>query len=71
MKKYVKKVILEYEKKILSSCSLRDLDEFDRLIKRLNHERLIHLLVTMFYALLTIIFMAMGLLSGYFLIIFG
>ena len=49
---------------------MNDLKELEIKISFFQHERLIHLIVTISFAFFAVIFMALGMLSYYFLIIF-
>lgn len=56
MKEYVKQIIAEGERLLAQeSVSESDIESFDRHIAYCCHERLVHLLVTLTFALLTII----------------
>ncbi len=66
MKNYMK----EYIESIDTLIENKKIENIDEVIKEhllkisfFQHERLIHLLVTLFYALLLIVFMALGILS--------
>ena len=56
MRKYLKKYIKETESKLKDKTNKSDVEELIIKIKFFSHERLIHLIVTMFFALFTIIF---------------
>ena len=72
MRKYLSDYLIEVEK-LLSKENLNqeDLDNVKTKISFFQHERLIHLIVTLFFSLFAIIFMILGVLSYYFLIIFA
>ena len=73
MKKYIIEYISNLEKDI-ESCKKYNKEELELVktkIKFFQHERLIHLLVTLFYSLFAIIFMVLGMVSWFFLIIFA
>ncbi len=72
MRKYLTNYLIEVEK-LLQKKQIRedDLQNLKTKIIFFQHERLIHLIVTLFFCLFTIIFMILGILSYYFLIIFG
>ena len=56
MTKYINEYIEELESKLLNKKDTKkDLDDLMVKIKFFQHERLIHLIVTMFFALFTII----------------
>ena len=72
MRRYMEDYIKDLEKKINSNYKFTEKDKMilkDK-INYFNHERLIHLLVTLFYAIFTFIFLALGILSYLFLIPF-
>ena len=72
MKKYLTNYIVDVEKMLKKEHILKeDLDEVKLKIMFFQHERLIHLIVTLFFSLFALIFMALGMLSYYFLIIFA
>ncbi len=55
MKKYLELYIKETEKKIQNKITQDDIDELLNKIKFFSHERLIHLLVTLSFALFSLI----------------
>ncbi len=57
----------ELEKKKKSQITSSDLEELQTKIAFFQHERLIHLLVTFFFALFAILFLALGMVSYIFL----
>lgn len=57
----------ELEKKKKSQITSSDLEELQTKIAFFQHERLIHLLVTFFFALFAILFLALGMISYIFL----
>lgn len=70
MKKYIKDYMLETENKIKDkNVSKKDIDLLLIKIQFFQHERLIHLLVTLFYALFCLIFFILGMISWLFFII--
>ena len=73
MRDYLKAYIKEIEANLKKEkeFSKDDLEKFKTKIMFFQHERLIHLLVTLFYSLFALIFMILGIISLYFLIIFG
>lgn len=68
MKKYLTDYITEIESKLKDKVTHDDLVELEKKISFFQHERLIHLLVTLFFAIYTFIFMALGMVSYLFLI---
>jgi len=68
MKKYLLDYIDYCEKK--EKVSKEDMEELKTKILFFQHERLIHLLVTLFYQIFTLTFLALGMISYFFLIIF-
>ncbi len=72
MKKYLLEYIDSLEKDIKNNkkYSKEDIELVKTKIMFFQHERLIHLLVTLFYALFTIIFLILGMISWIFIIIF-
>ena len=56
MKQYIKEYIKEIENKICTKVTTKDVEELKLKISFFSHERLIHLIVTMFFALFTLIF---------------
>ncbi len=73
MKKYMKNYIQELENCIKEKRKYneKEIEELKIKISYFQHERLIHLLVTIAFAFLTLIFMALGMLSYLFLIPFA
>ncbi len=74
MKKYIALYLEDIETKLQNhKLTIKDIEIFKEKIIIFEHERLIHLLVTLFYALFTFIFFAFSLISPIFLIpfIFG
>lgn len=73
MRKYLHDYIESLEKEIYDNkkFSINDKEEVLNKIHFFQHERLIHLLVTLFFAFLTLSFMVLGMLSYLFLIPFG
>jgi len=59
------------KKKKDNKITKNDLEELVTKINFFQHERLIHLIVTITYAIFTIIFLCLGMLSYIFLIIFA
>ena len=71
MKDYVYKYIDEIDKKLeKKEITKEDIEEHLIKIQFFQHERLIHLLVTLFYAIYTIIFGVLMCISWLFLIVF-
>ncbi len=70
MKKYIITYTKELEDKINSNYkfTLKEIEEVKYKIFNFQHERLIHLLVTLFYAIFVISFIFLGILMPYFLI---
>lgn len=60
MKIYIKEYIKEIEKKLKSDINKNDIDELLTKINFFSHERLVHLLVMLFCALFTIIFLILS-----------
>lgn len=58
------------EKKLEKKVTKSDLEELKDKIGFFQHERLIHLLVTLFFAVFALVFLAMGMISYIFLPIF-
>ena len=56
MRKYLNEYILEIENKLKEKISSKDVENHLVKISFFSHERLIHLIVTMFFALFSIIF---------------
>ncbi len=73
MKKYIKAYISYIEKLIKEKDKFTDKEiaNFKTKITYFQHERLIHLLVTLAYILFDLVFLGLGLLSYLFLIPFG
>ena len=71
MRKYLENYVKEMEKKQKTKISEKDLEEFRIKISFFQHERLIHLIVTLFFALFALIFLALGMVSYIFLPIFA
>ncbi len=72
MRKYLTNYLIEVEKILEKEHILKeDLENLKTKIMFFQHERLIHLIVTLFFSLFAIIFMILGILSYYFLIIFA
>ena len=70
MKKYLKEYILKTERKLKGKITPKDIEELKIKIQFFQHERLIHLLVTLAYAFFAIIFFIVSMLSLWFLIPF-
>ncbi len=72
MKKYLKEYIKKLENKVNNNNKLtkEGLNNIKTKIEWFQHERLIHLLVTITYVIFTLIFMSLSLLSYIFLIPF-
>ena len=68
MRMYMNEYIKTIEEK--DSFSKDEIEELVLKIKFFQHERLIHLIVTFFFALFAIIFLALGMISYVFLIPF-
>ena len=68
MRMYMNEYIKNIEKK--DNFSKDEVEELVLKIKFFQHERLIHLIVTFFFALFAIIFLALGMISYVFLIPF-
>ena len=71
----MKKYILEYKSEIEEKITKKKINQNDLQILKekiiyFQHERLIHLLVTIAFAIVTIIFLALGMISYIFLIPF-
>lgn len=71
MKEYLKKYIIELEIMANEKQTAAKIEDIKTKIMFFQHERLIHLLVTLAFALFTIIFMALGMISLIFLIPFA
>ena len=61
MKKYLNDYIKENEEKLWGKVTSKDIEIHLNKISFFSHERLIHLIVTMFFALFTIIFIFISL----------
>ena len=61
----------EVEKKLKKKVEKNDLEELAVKIGFFQHERLIHLFVTFFFAIFALVFLALGMISYTFLIIFA
>ena len=70
MRKYLQNYVKEMEKKLKSKIVKSDVEELKVKIEFFQHERLIHLIVTMFFALFALAFLALGMISYIFLPIF-
>ena len=70
MKKYILDYIKELESKINDGYkfSVKDIEEIKYKIENFKHERLIHLLVTLFYALFVIGFILLSIFFIYFIV---
>ena len=62
-KKYLEEIVNK------NNIERKEIDEISRKITWFQHERLIHLIVTVSFCLFAILFMALGMISSYFLII--
>lgn len=73
MRNYVKDYVLYLENlvKEKKQVNKRELDQIIIKINFFQHERLIHLLVTLFFAFITLLFMVLGMISYLFLIPFA
>ena len=72
MRKYLTNYLNEVEKLLKKEKITKE--EINNVITKImffQHERLIHLIVTLFFSLFAIVFMILGTLSYYFLIIFA
>ena len=70
MKEYLTTYINDIEKKIDgNNISKPEIDLHIKKIAFFQHERLIHLLVTLFYAIFTLVFFALGMISWLFFIV--
>ena len=69
MKKYISEYLTKTENN-LDHLSPSEINELKEKITYFNYERLIHLIVTFFFALFTLFFLALGLISYLFLIPF-
>ena len=70
MKKYLSEYRKSMEEKLNQEVTEQDLEEFLIHISFFQHERMIHLWVTLFFVLFALFFLAMSLLSYLFLIPF-
>ena len=61
----------EVEEKLKKKVEKNDLEELAVKISFFQHERLIHLFVTLFFAIFALVFLALGMISYTFLIIFA
>ena len=61
----------EVEEKLKKKVEKNDLEELAVKISFFQHERLIHLFVTFFFAIFALVFLALGMISYTFLIIFA
>ena len=70
MKKYILDYIKELEEKINNNYKFtaKDIEEIKYKIENFKHERLIHLLVTLFYALFVISFILLSIFFIYFIV---
>lgn len=72
MRKYMKEYIQNLDAKIeAKKVDKKDIIELEKKILYFQHERFIHLIVTLAFAIFTIIFMVLGMLSYIFLIPFA
>lgn len=73
MRNYVKDYVLYLENLVNENKQInkKDLDQIIIKINFFQHERLIHLLVTFFFAFITLLFMILGMISYLFLIPFA
>ncbi len=72
MRKYLTNYLNEVEKLLKKEkITKEEINNVKTKIMFFQHERLIHLIVTLFFSLFAIIFMILGTLSYYFLIIFA
>lgn len=72
MKKYLQEFIKKLEKEIAENHKFtsKEIELIREKINDFQHERLIHLLVTLFYVIFTLTFMGFGMISPIFLIPF-
>ncbi len=72
MKKYINEFKKDLEDKINNNhkFTAKEIELINLKIHNFQHERLIHLLVTLFYAIFTILFIFLSLILPYFLIPF-
>ena len=72
MREYLNNYLKETEKLLAKKTILKeDIEQLKTKISFFQHERLIHLIVTLFFSLFALIFMILGVVSYYFLIIFA
>ena len=72
MREYLNNYLKETEKLLAKKTILKeDIEQLKTKISFFQHERLIHLIVTLFFSLFALIFMILGIVSYYFLIIFA
>ena len=71
MKKYIEEYTEEVLTKLKGKVTKEDLEELKLKITCFQHERLIHLLVTIAFAIFTVIFLCLGMISYVFLIPFA
>lgn len=69
MKKYLQNYIIESKTKLKSKINSNDIDNHLNKISFFQHERLIHLMVTLFCILMLLIFIILAFYNVYFLII--
>ncbi|MGM9877109.1 MAG: hypothetical protein ACI33S_00520 [Bacilli bacterium] len=69
MKKYIKEYIKEIESKLKGKTTQNDIDDLLIKIKFFSHERLVHLIVMLFFALFTILFIMLSFYNSLFDII--
>ncbi len=70
MRKYMEEYTEEVLTKLKGKVTKEDLEELKLKITYFQHERLIHLLVTIAFAIFTVIFLCLGMISYVFLIPF-
>ena len=72
MRRYLQSYLNEVEDILKKDHIFKeDIEKLKTKILFFQHERLIHLIVTLFFSLFALIFMVLGMLSYYFLIIFA
>ena len=71
MRKYMEEYTEEVLPKLKGKVTKEDLEELKLKITYFQHERLIHLLVTIAFAIFTVIFLCLGMISYVFLIPFA
>ncbi len=71
MRKYIEEYTEEVLTKLKGKVTNEDLEELKLKITYFQHERLIHLLVTIAFAIFTVIFLCLGMISYVFLIPFA